>query len=159
MSTVPELGPDPVVVRAWAPWCSNCRAMHPVVDEVAATGTVRVVDLQVDESPELAARLGIRSVPTLVAFRDGDEVGRLVGARPRPAIESLFETAAGTTGEVRATMPATLLTARTVVGIVLALVGVALDSVVLVAIGGTIALWGLVGVVRRATTARSWRPT
>lgn len=154
-----ELGPGSVVVRAWAPWCSNCRAMHPVVDDVAATGTVRLIDLQVEESPECAAHLGIRSVPTLVAFRDGDEVGRLVGARPRTAIESLFETAAGTTGEIRATTPATLLTARTVVGTVLALGGVALDSVVLVAIGGALALWGLAGAARRVTTARSWRPT
>lgn len=158
MGAAPELGPGPVVVRAWAPWCSNCRAMHAVVEDVAAAGPVRVLDLRVDESPELTAQLHIRSIPTLVAFRDGTEVARLVGARPRAAIESLFETASGASSGVPAATPGALAALRTGVGAVLAVTGAALGSIVLVAAGGTIGLWGLAGVVRRATTGRPWRP-
>jgi Thioredoxin domain-containing protein len=155
MTELPELGPGPVVVRAWAPWCSNCRAMHPIVEQVAATRGVRVVDVQVDESPGLTQELAIRSVPTLVALRGGVEAGRLVGARPRDAIESLFETAQGTTTGVRATTPMVLLAGRTIVGLALAIAGAVLGAITLVGAGAAIGTWGLAGVVRRATTARS----
>lgn len=74
-----ELHPGPSVLKAWAPWSSSCRALAPVIDDVADRTGVAVVEVQVDSSPEIVDRFGIRSVPTLIALRDGAEVARLLG--------------------------------------------------------------------------------
>ena len=154
MNAQPDLGPGAVVLRAWAPWCGHCRAMHPIVQDVAASNSVRVVDLQVDQSPELTDRLRIRSVPTLLAFRDGVEVGRLIGGQPRSAIESLFGLASNEVDRLRPAAPGSLLAARLGSGAALGVAGLVVDSLPLAAAGAVVGLWGLVGVVRRATTAR-----
>lgn len=159
MTTVSDLGPGAVVVRAWAPWCANCRAMHPVVNDVAASSRIRVVDLRVDHSPEFTDQLRIRSVPTLVAMRDGVEVGRLVGAQPRPAIESLFGAAADETVEVRSGAPAHLVVVRVGAGATLAAAGFVLGTITLIAAGAALTLWGLVGMTRRAPIVRPQDPT
>jgi len=87
--------PIPVLLDVWAPWCVPCRGMEPIVEELAATlaGRVRVAKLNVDRSPATASRLRIQGVPTLIVFKDGHEVARMVGARPKSdilrAIDSL----------------------------------------------------------------------
>ena len=75
--------PLPVLLDVWAPWCVPCRGMEPVIDELAASlsGRVRVAKLNLDRNPESAARLRISGVPTLILFKGGHEVGRMVGAR------------------------------------------------------------------------------
>lgn len=75
--------PLPVLLDVWAPWCVPCRGMEPVLEDLAATldGRVRVAKLNLDRSPQTAGRLRIRGVPTLIVFRDGHEVARMVGAR------------------------------------------------------------------------------
>jgi thioredoxin 2 len=75
--------PVPVLLDVWAPWCLPCRGMGPVLDEIASSlaGRVRVAKLDVDKNPEAAARLRIQGIPTLVVFRDGREVTRMIGAR------------------------------------------------------------------------------
>jgi thioredoxin-like negative regulator of GroEL len=133
--------------------------MHPIVQDVASTAAVRVVDLQVDESPDVTDQLGIRSVPTLIAVRDGVEVGRLVGAQSRPAIESLFGAASDGATRVRSAAPGLLAAARVGAGAALATAGFALDALALIAAGSAVTLWGLVGVVRRVATARTRRST
>jgi thioredoxin len=75
--------PLPVLLDVWAPWCVPCRGMEPVIEELATSlaGRVRVAKLNVDRSPEAAARLRIQGVPTVIVFKGGREVARMIGAR------------------------------------------------------------------------------
>jgi len=77
--------PQTVLLDLWAPWCVPCRSMGPVLDDVASTlaGRVRVAKLNTDQNPATAARLRIQGIPTLVIFKDGHEVDRMIGVRSR----------------------------------------------------------------------------
>jgi thioredoxin 2 len=83
-----ERSPLPVLMDAWAAWCGPCRMIAPVIDELAAemAGRVRVVKLNVDENPATAARFDLRSIPTLLVFKGGREVDRIVGVQPKSEI-------------------------------------------------------------------------
>jgi thioredoxin 2 len=74
----------PVLVDFWAPWCGPCRMVSPLVEQLGAeqAGHLKVVKLNVDEAPAIAARYGVQGIPLLVVVRDGAEVDRLVGAPP-----------------------------------------------------------------------------
>jgi thioredoxin 2 len=74
----------PVVVDLWAPWCGPCRAIAPVLEQLAAehAGKLKVIKVNVDDEPELGARFDARAIPLLVVLRDGQEVDRIIGARP-----------------------------------------------------------------------------
>jgi thioredoxin len=82
--------PTSLLLDCWAPWCGPCRMMAPVMDELAASlaGSVKVAKLNVDENPEIAARLGIRSIPTLLLFKNGQVLDQMIGAAPAAKIEA-----------------------------------------------------------------------
>jgi thioredoxin len=77
--------PLPVLLDVWAPWCLPCRGMGPVLDGIASSlaGRVRVAKLNVDKNPAAAARLRIQGIPTLIVFKEGREVSRMIGAREK----------------------------------------------------------------------------
>jgi thioredoxin 2 len=85
-----EGSPLPVLMDMWAAWCAPCRMVAPVVDQIAVelSGRVRVAKMNIDENPATPSRFGVRSIPTLLIFKDGREVDRIVGAQSKQAILS-----------------------------------------------------------------------
>ena len=81
----------PVLVDFWAEWCAPCRAIAPIVKEIADDNgdQLKVVKMNIDESPQTPGTYGIRSIPTVLVFKDGQVVSQLTGARPKGDFQEL----------------------------------------------------------------------
>jgi thioredoxin 2 len=86
-----------VLVDCWAPWCGPCRMVGPIMDQLAAesNGKYRIAKLNVDDNPRTAAQFQIQSIPTMLIFKDGKPVDRLIGAQPKAAIAAKLLAHAG----------------------------------------------------------------
>lgn len=82
----------PVVVDFWAPWCAPCRAIAPVIEELAGElgSKVKIVKMNVDENPQTPGQFGIRSIPTLKIFKNGQEVDQMVGSGSKDQIKAFI---------------------------------------------------------------------
>jgi len=90
-----EISEGVTLVDFWAPWCGPCRSQGPIVEEVAAHvgDKATVAKVNVDDAPKAANRFGIRSIPTLIVFRDGKPVEQFVGVTQRHVLVSAIENA------------------------------------------------------------------
>ncbi len=81
----------PTIIDFWAEWCAPCKAIAPIVKELAASydGKIKIVKMNIDENQSIPGKYGVRAIPTVLAFKDGTVVEQITGARPKSAFEDM----------------------------------------------------------------------
>lgn len=87
---------EPVVVDFWAEWCEPCKMIAPALEEISSemAGQVKIAKVNIDENPELAAQYGVRSIPTLLMFKNGEIAANMVGAAPKSRLADWIKASA-----------------------------------------------------------------
>ena len=100
VDVIAESARQPVLVDFWAPWCEPCKQMTPIIEKVikAAGGKVKLVKMNIDEHPEIAGQLGVKSIPAVIAFQKGQPVDGFMGALPESQIKGFLERLVGPLG-------------------------------------------------------------
>ncbi len=129
----------PVVIDLWASWCMPCKMIEPALHKLEEkySGRVKVMKINADENQELLRSLGVRGIPTLITFRQGQEVFRIVGAQSQPSLERLFQAALGEESVQKTGLDTRERLLRTLIGLALVLLGwFSLHSWILIGLGG-----------------------